>query len=96
MTYMYSLNATSNQQTTLFVDFDLKTDPNSDLLLTQSREQLATGQLPPEVNSYGVTLKKSTTAPLIRLHGHVLPGAEVARRNPILGDFRIFTLISFS
>jgi HAE1 family hydrophobic/amphiphilic exporter-1 len=65
MTYLYSLNATSNQQTTLTVDFDLKTDPNTDLLLTQSREQLATGQLPPEVNSYGVTLKKSTTAPLM-------------------------------
>jgi HAE1 family hydrophobic/amphiphilic exporter-1 len=65
MTYMYSLNATANQQTTLLVDFDLKTDPNTDLLLTQSREQLATGQLPPSVNSYGVTLKKSTTAPLM-------------------------------
>src|SRR5271163_3098861 len=65
MTYMYSLNATSNQQTTLIVDFDLKTDPNADLLLTQSREQLATGQLPPEVNSYGISLKKSTTAPLM-------------------------------
>ena len=65
MTYMYSLNATSNQQTTLVVNFDLKTDPNADLLLTQSREQLATGQLPPEVNSYGVTLKKSPTAPLM-------------------------------
>src|ERR1700746_2588364 len=65
MTYMYSLNATSNQQTTLIVDFDLKTDPNTDLLLTQSREQLATGQLPPEVNSYGVTLKKSARAPLM-------------------------------
>src|ERR1700732_5076690 len=65
MTYMYSLNATSNQQTTLIVDFDLKTDPNTDLILTQSREQLATGQLPPEVNSYGVSLKKATTAPLM-------------------------------
>jgi len=65
MTYMYSLNATANQQTTLVVDFDLKTDPNTDLLLTQSREQLATGQLPSSVNSYGVTLKKSTTAPLM-------------------------------
>src|SRR5580693_2057978 len=65
MTYMYSLNATANQQTSLIVDFDLKTDPNADLLLTQSREQLATGQLPPSVNSYGVTLKKSTTAPLM-------------------------------
>jgi hydrophobe/amphiphile efflux-1 (HAE1) family protein len=65
MTYMYSLNATANQQTTLIVDFDLKTDPNTDLLLTQSRQQLANGQLPPQVNSYGVTLKKSTTAPLM-------------------------------
>src|ERR1700741_1389426 len=65
MTYMYSLNSTSNQQTSLLVNFDLKTDPNVDLLLTQSREQLATGQLPPEVNSYGVTIKKSTTAPLM-------------------------------
>jgi HAE1 family hydrophobic/amphiphilic exporter-1 len=65
MTYMYSLNATANTQTTVFVDFDLKTDPNTDLLLTQSREQLATGQLPPEVNAYGIALKKSTTAPLM-------------------------------
>jgi HAE1 family hydrophobic/amphiphilic exporter-1 len=65
MTYMYSLNATANQQTTLIVDFDLKTDSNTDLLLTQSREQLATGQLPPSVNSYGVNIKKSTSAPLM-------------------------------
>jgi HAE1 family hydrophobic/amphiphilic exporter-1 len=65
MTYMYSLNATANQQTSLIVDFDLKTDPNTDLLLTQSRQQLANGQLPPEVNNYGITLKKATTAPLM-------------------------------
>src|SRR6202522_2468320 len=65
MTYMYSLNATANQQTTLVVDFDLKTDPNMDLILTQSRQQLANGQLPPEVNDYGITLKKSASAPLM-------------------------------
>src|SRR6201997_420460 len=65
MAYMFSLNATANQQMTMFVDFDVKTDPNTDLLLTQSRQQLANGQLPPEVNNYGVTLKKSTTAPLV-------------------------------
>ena len=65
MTYMYSLNATANQQTQLIVDFDLKTDPNMDLMLTQSREQLANGQLPPDVNNYGINLKKSTTAPLM-------------------------------
>src|SRR6201989_58191 len=65
MNYMYSLNATANQQTTLMVNFDLKTDPNMDLMLTQSRQQLANGQLPPEVNNYGITLKKSATAPLM-------------------------------
>jgi hydrophobic/amphiphilic exporter-1 (mainly G- bacteria), HAE1 family len=65
MAYMYSMNATANQQTTMFFDFDLKTDPNTDLLLTQSRQQLANGQLPPEVNNYGITLKKSATAPFM-------------------------------
>jgi HAE1 family hydrophobic/amphiphilic exporter-1 len=49
----------------MVVDFDLKTDPNTDLTLTQSREQLAGGQLPPDVNTYGVTIKKSVTAPLM-------------------------------
>src|SRR6202050_1830049 len=63
--YMYSLNATGNSQTTLNADFDLKTDPNIDLILLQSRQQLAAAQLPPEVNNYGVTIKKSTTAPLM-------------------------------
>ena len=65
MDYMYSLNATGNSQTTLNADFDLKTDPNMDLILLQSREQLAAAQLPPEVNNYGITIKKSTTAPLM-------------------------------
>src|SRR3989475_3784994 len=65
MNYMYSLNATGTSQTTMVVDFDLKTDPNTDLILTQSREQLAAGQLPPDVNTYGVTIKKSVTAPLM-------------------------------
>src|ERR1700676_1536479 len=65
MNYMYSLNATGNSQTTLVVNFDVKSDPNFDLILTQSRENLATGQLPPDVTSYGVTIKKSPTAPLM-------------------------------
>ncbi len=65
MDYMYSINATGNSSTTLFADFDNKTDPNMDLILMQSREQLASAQLPPEVNNYGVLIKKSTTAPLM-------------------------------
>src|SRR3989454_495864 len=65
LNYMYSLNATANSQTTMVVNFDVKSDPNTDLILAQSRENLATGQLPPEVSSYGVTIKKSATAPLM-------------------------------
>ncbi len=65
MEYMYSVNTTNGSQTSLLVDFDLKTDPNMDLILTQSRQQLANGQLPPEVTSYGITLRKSATAPFL-------------------------------
>ena len=63
--YMYSVNTTSGSTTYLFTDFELKTDPNMDLLLTQSRQQLAAGQLPQEVNTYGISFRKSTTAPLM-------------------------------
>src|ERR1700691_1123785 len=48
--YMYSLNATGNSQTTVVVNFDIKTDPNNDLILTQSRETQAASQLPADVN----------------------------------------------
>jgi len=63
--YMYSLNSTSNSSTALMADFDLKTDPNMDLLLTQARELLAFGQLPPVVNQVGVDVKKSLTSPMM-------------------------------
>src|SRR5258706_8314226 len=38
MNYMYSLNATANGQMRLIVDFDVKTDPNTDLILSQIRQ----------------------------------------------------------
>ena len=65
MNYMYSLNATANSTTSLIVDFDVKTDPNNDFILAQSRETQAASQLPPDVNNYGVTVRKSVTAPLL-------------------------------
>ena len=36
MNYMYSLNATANGQMRLIVNFDVATDPNTDLILAQS------------------------------------------------------------
>src|SRR5271170_7624569 len=41
MNYMYSLNATANGQMRMIVDFDVNTDPNTDLILAQSRETQA-------------------------------------------------------
>jgi hydrophobic/amphiphilic exporter-1 (mainly G- bacteria), HAE1 family len=65
MNYMYSLNATGNSNTTLIVDFDEKTDPNTDFILAQSRETLAASQLPPDVTNFGITVRKAVTNPLI-------------------------------
>src|SRR6266481_3057842 len=65
MNYMFSLNATGNSNTTLIVNFDVKTDPNTDLILTQARETQAASQLPADVNNYGITVRKSVSAPLM-------------------------------
>ncbi|MBS1214281.1 MAG: transporter, hydrophobe/amphiphile efflux family [Proteobacteria bacterium] len=64
MNYMYSINA-NNGQMTLRVNFDVKTDPNTDQILAQMRESQAESQLPSDVRDYGVTVKKSTASPLI-------------------------------
>src|SRR5579871_5194120 len=64
LNYMYSLNA-ANGQMTMIVDFDVKTDPNTDQILTQMRETQAASQLPTDVTNYGVTVQKSVTAPLM-------------------------------
>src|SRR5512139_2959962 len=64
MNYMYSLNA-NNGQMTLYVNFDVKTDPNTDQILAQMRQSQAESQLPSDVRNFGVTVQKSTSAPLI-------------------------------
>jgi len=64
MNYMYSNNA-NNGQMTLTVNFDIKTDPNTDQILSQMRTNQANSQLPADVVNYGVTVQKSTMAPLM-------------------------------
>ena len=64
MNYMYSLNA-NNGELRMYVNFDVKTDPNIDQVLTQIRKSQADSKLPSEVRDYGVTVKKSNSAPLI-------------------------------
>jgi len=65
MNYMVSVNAAANSQTRMIVDFDVKTDPNVDLVLTQIRETQASSQLPADVTNYGVTVQKSLLSPLL-------------------------------
>jgi hydrophobic/amphiphilic exporter-1 (mainly G- bacteria), HAE1 family len=65
MNYMYSLNSTADGVARLIVNYDVKTDPNTDLMLTQMRETQAASQLPTEVTNYGVTVQKTVTAPLM-------------------------------
>src|SRR5258707_8799546 len=65
LNYMYSLNAAGNGQMTMIVNFDVKSDPNTDLMLTQLRETQASSQLPQDVTNFGVTVQKSVTAPLM-------------------------------
>ncbi len=62
--YMYSQNA-NNGQSTLYVDFDVKTDPNIDQVLAQLRVSQAQSQLPTQVNTAGVTVQKAQTSPMM-------------------------------
>ncbi|TAN23089.1 MAG: efflux RND transporter permease subunit [Acidobacteria bacterium] len=65
MNYMYSVNANANGQMTMIVDFGVKTDPDTDLILSQMRESQAASQLPAAVNEQGVLVQKSTHAPMM-------------------------------
>ncbi len=62
--YMYSINA-NNGSMSLYNYFDLKSDANTDQLLTQMREGQAEASLPSSVRNYGVTVQKSSSSPLL-------------------------------
>lgn len=64
MSYMYSLNS-SDGKMTLTVDFGIDTVASTDQILTQMRTSQANAQLPSVVINQGVTVQKSTAAPLM-------------------------------
>jgi HAE1 family hydrophobic/amphiphilic exporter-1 len=64
MIYMDSVSA-NNGVVQLFVDFDVKTDPNIDQVLAQLRVDQAQSQLPAEVTTAGLTVQKALTSPLM-------------------------------
>ena len=67
MNYMYSLSASSGGGMTLYVDFQLGTDSNTDQILAQMRSGQANSQLPSQVTQQGVIVQPGTTAPFMLL-----------------------------
>jgi len=64
MMYMYSVNA-NNGQTAVYVDFDVKTNADTDQILSQLRVSQAQAQLPAQVNTAGLTVEKALSSPLM-------------------------------
>jgi HAE1 family hydrophobic/amphiphilic exporter-1 len=67
MNYMYSLSASSGGGSSLYIDFKLGTDVNTDQILAQMRTGQANSQLPSEVVQQGVIVQPGTTAPFMLL-----------------------------
>jgi len=64
MLYLRSVNANDGSMT-LRVSFDVATNIDMDNVLTQNRVNQASATLPAEVRNFGVTVKKSTSSPLL-------------------------------
>src|SRR5579864_7559638 len=64
MLYMYSVNSNDGQMT-LRVIFDVDTDVNTDQVNAVNRVAQAQPSLPPEVNQFGLTFRKTAGTPLL-------------------------------
>src|ERR1700685_4537032 len=88
MIYMDSVSA-NNGVVQLFVDFDVKTDPNIDQVLAQLRVDQAQSQLPAQVTTAGLTVQKALTSPLM-LVAINSPGGKLSQ--DFLTNFAIINL----
>ena len=75
MNYMYSLSASSGGNMSLYVDFQLGTDVNTDQILAQMRTGQANSQLPSQVTQQGVIVQPGTTAPFMLIDLYSSSGA---------------------
>jgi hydrophobic/amphiphilic exporter-1 (mainly G- bacteria), HAE1 family len=89
MNYMYSLSASSGGGMSLYVDFQLGTDINTDQILAQMRTGQANSQLPAEVTQQGVIVQPGTTAPFMLLDIYSPTGAY---DNIFLSNYAIINL----
>ena len=82
MEYMYSLSA-NNGSMKLTVDFDVKTDPNTDQILTQMRAGQANSQLPSAVISWATGLRTTlTTRGLLSALSNTSATSQSSARTP--------------
>ena len=88
MNYMSSQNA-SNGQMSLTVDFGIDTVTNTDQILAQMRVLQANSQLPSAVLDNGVTVQKSTAAPLMLID---LSSTNPAFDNIFLANYAFINL----
>src|SRR5881227_558412 len=86
--YIQSVNANGSIRMT--VNFDVATDPNVDHILTQMRVNQASSQLPQDVVNAGVTVQKSTTAPLLLI---ALNSPKGTYNNVFLANYANINLI---
>jgi len=89
MNYMYSLSASSGGGMSLYVDYQLGTDVNTDQILAQMRSGQANSQLPSEVVQQGVLVQPGTTAPFMLLDLYSPSGAY---DNVFLANYAIINL----
>jgi len=87
--YFYSINA-NNGDLRMQINFDVATDPNIDQILTQLRVSQAQSQLPADVNNYGVTVQKSTLAPLMLIS---LTSPKQTHDNIFLANYAYINLV---
>src|SRR5277367_2183259 len=89
MNFMYSINSSSGQSQ-ITVNFDVKTDPNIDQVLTQLRTSQAQPQLPAQVTTAGRVVQKSLSSPLILVALYSPKGTD---DNTFLANYEYINLI---
>ncbi|MCC7183836.1 MAG: efflux RND transporter permease subunit [Rhodocyclaceae bacterium] len=86
--FIQSVNANGSIRVT--VNFEVGTDPNTDHILTQMRVNQAASQLPIDVVNAGVSVIKSTSAPLMLIALH---SPEGTHDNVFLANYANINLI---
>ena len=89
MLYMQSTNANDNT-TQLTVTFDADTDINTDQVNVQNRLAEAQANLPPEVNQFGATIRRSTSLPLVAV---ALFSPKHTRDSLFLGNYANINIV---